>query len=58
LVSLGYNLGATYQHVVKDFSYAGYVAAVLVVILIVGMFTHRISVVRRERGAGPAHRRR
>jgi membrane protein DedA with SNARE-associated domain len=57
LCSLGYNLGTTYKHVVKDFSYAGYVAAVLVVILIVGMFAHRISVVRRERGA-PAHRRR
>jgi membrane protein DedA with SNARE-associated domain len=57
LCSLGYNLGTTYKHVVKDFSYAGYVAAVLVVILIVGMFAHRISVVRRERGV-PAHRRR
>jgi membrane protein DedA with SNARE-associated domain len=58
LCSLGYNLGTTYKHVVKDFSYAGYVAAVLVVILVVGMFAHRISVVRSERGAGPAHRRR
>ncbi|HEV3265721.1 MAG TPA: DedA family protein [Acidimicrobiales bacterium] len=58
LVSLGYNLGSTYQHVVKDFSYAGYVAAVLVVILIVGMFALRIRAVRLERGAGPAHRRR
>ncbi|HEX3461017.1 MAG TPA: DedA family protein [Acidimicrobiales bacterium] len=58
LCSLGYSLGSSYQHVVKDFSYAGYVAAVLVVILIVGMFAHRISVVRSERGGGPAHRRR
>jgi uncharacterized membrane protein len=58
LCSLGYNLGATYQHVVKDFSYAGYVAGVLAVMLIVGMFAHRIRVVRSERGAGPAHRRR
>ncbi|HWD51965.1 MAG TPA: DedA family protein [Acidimicrobiales bacterium] len=57
LCSLGYNLGTTYKHVVKDFSYAGYVAAVVVVILIVGMFAHRISVVRGERGV-PAHRRR
>jgi membrane protein DedA with SNARE-associated domain len=58
LCSLGYNLGTTYKNVVKDFSYAGYVAAVLVVIVIVVMFAHRIRVVRTERGAGPAHRRR
>lgn len=57
LSSLGYNLGSTYKHVVNDFSYVGYVAAVLAVILIVGMFAHRISVVRSER-ARPAHRRR
>jgi hypothetical protein len=44
--------------VLKDFSYAGYVAGALVVVAVVILFAHRIRVVRTERGVGPAHRRR
>ncbi len=50
LVSLGYSLGSTYNHVLKAFSYAGYVAAVLVVIAVVVLFFHRFRQVREERG--------
>jgi membrane protein DedA with SNARE-associated domain len=57
LTSLGYSLGASYQHVLKAFSYAGYVAAVLVVIAVAVLFWHRIRVVREERrsAAGSPH---
>ncbi len=56
LVLLGDSLGSSYEHVLKAFSYAGYVAAVLFVIAVVVLFVHRIRVVRSERGEGPAHR--
>ena len=49
LVSLGYSLGSSYNHVLKVFSYAGYVAAVLVVIAVIILFIHRFRVVREER---------
>ena len=49
LVSLGYSLGSTYHHVLKAFSYAGYVAAVLVVIAVVVLFLHRFRQLREER---------
>jgi membrane protein DedA with SNARE-associated domain len=48
LSSLGYSLGSGYSHVLKAFSYVGYVAAVLVVIAVVILFIHRIRVVRQE----------
>jgi membrane protein DedA with SNARE-associated domain len=51
LVSLGYSLGASYQHVLNSFKAAGYVAAVLVVLAVVGLFIHRFRVVRAERAA-------
>jgi membrane protein DedA with SNARE-associated domain len=51
LVSLGYSLGASYNHVLKAFSAAGYVAAALVVLAVVGLFVHRLRVVRAERAA-------
>jgi nitrate reductase gamma subunit len=35
--------------VLKAFSYAGYVAAVLAVIAVVVLFLHRLRVVREER---------
>ena len=50
LVTLGYSLGSTYHHVLKAFSYAGYVAAVLFVIAVVVLFFHRFRQVREERG--------
>jgi membrane protein DedA with SNARE-associated domain len=56
LVLLGDSLGSSYEHVLKAFNYAGYIAAVLFVIAIVLLFAHRIRVVRSERGDGPAHR--
>ncbi len=49
LVSLGYSLGSSYNHVLKAFSDAGYVAAVLVVVAVVILFIHRFRVVREER---------
>ena len=49
LTSVGYSLGSSYQHVLKAFSYASYVAAVLVVIAVAALFWHRIRVVRAER---------
>jgi membrane protein DedA with SNARE-associated domain len=49
LTSLGYSLGSTYKHVLKAFSYAGYVAAVLVVIAVVALFFHRFRQMREER---------
>jgi membrane protein DedA with SNARE-associated domain len=63
LASIGYSLGASYEHVIKAFSYAGYVAAVLFVLAVVFLFFHRLRVVRAERaGVAPrgrgAHSRR
>ncbi|MGH9097940.1 MAG: DedA family protein [Acidimicrobiales bacterium] len=49
LTSVGYGLGSSYHRVLKDFSYAGYVAAVLVVIAVAILFVHRFRVVRLER---------
>jgi membrane protein DedA with SNARE-associated domain len=51
LCSLGYALGSSYNHVLKAFSAAGYVAAVLVVLAVIGLFVHRLRVVRAERAA-------
>jgi membrane protein DedA with SNARE-associated domain len=50
LTSLGYSLGASYNHVLKAFSDAGYVLAALAVIAVVVLFVHRVRVVREERG--------
>ncbi|MGH9089470.1 MAG: DedA family protein [Acidimicrobiales bacterium] len=59
LASLGYSLGASWHKVLKDFSDAGYVAGALAVILVVGVFVHRLSVVRAERAVhSPEGRRR
>src|ERR1700677_2367321 len=49
LTSLGYSLGSGYSHVLKAFSDAGYVAAVLVVIAVIILLAHRFRVVRAER---------
>jgi membrane protein DedA with SNARE-associated domain len=51
LTSVGYGLGSSYHRVLKAFSYAGYVAAVLVVIAVVVLFIHRLRVVRSERAS-------
>jgi membrane protein DedA with SNARE-associated domain len=49
LTTVGYSLGSSYNHVLKAFSYAGYLAAVAVVIAVAVLFRHRIRVVRSER---------
>jgi membrane protein DedA with SNARE-associated domain len=49
LTAVGYSLGSSYEHVLKDFSYAGYVAAVIVVIAVVLLFVHRFRSLREER---------
>ena len=53
LASIGYALGASWHHVVKDFSYAGYVAAVLAVLVVAAAAYHRIRILRAERAGGP-----
>jgi membrane protein DedA with SNARE-associated domain len=52
LTCLGYSLGSTYNHVLKGFSDAGYVFAVLFVLAIVALFLHRFRVLRAERRPG------
>ena len=49
LSSIGYSLGASWHRVIKDFSYAGYVVAGLVVVGVALVFYHRIRTVRAER---------
>jgi membrane protein DedA with SNARE-associated domain len=49
LTSVGYSLGSSYSHVLKDFKNIGYVIGALAVIAIIGLFFHRIRVVRAER---------
>jgi membrane protein DedA with SNARE-associated domain len=49
LASLGDALGSSYNHVLKDFSDAGYAFGVLAVIGVVLLFVHRIRIVREER---------
>ena len=52
LTSLGYSLGGTYNHALKGFSDAGYVAVVLFVLAVVALFLHRFRVLRAERQSG------
>jgi membrane protein DedA with SNARE-associated domain len=49
LTSFGYALGSSYNRALKAFSYAGYVAAVVVVIAVAILFWHRLRIVRGER---------
>jgi membrane protein DedA with SNARE-associated domain len=49
LTSVGYSLGSSYSHVLKDFKNIGYVLGALAVIAVIGLFLHRIRVVRAER---------
>lgn len=49
LASIGYSLGSSWHHVIKDFSYAGYVAIVLVVLAVAVVFYHRLTTLRKER---------
>ena len=49
LVSLGYSLGASYHHVLKAFSYAGYVLAALAVVAVAFVLWHRWRQYKIER---------
>lgn len=49
LCSLGYSLGSTYNHVLKAFSYAGYVIAAVAVVAVVVVFWHRLREYRGQR---------
>ena len=57
LAIAGYELGGSWNHLTKGFSYAGYVLAAIVVIAVAAFIAHRYSVVRRERGQGPTEGR-
>jgi hypothetical protein len=48
LTSVGYSLGSSCKHAVKAFSYAGYLAAALVVIAVAVLFVHRLRQVRED----------
>jgi membrane protein DedA with SNARE-associated domain len=52
LCSLGYSLGSSYNHVLKAFSYAGYVLAVLAVIAVAVVLWHRWREYRKQRDLG------
>ena len=54
LCSLGYSLGSSYNHVLKGFSYAGYVLAALAVVGIAFVIWHRVRQLRHERDLGQA----
>jgi membrane protein DedA with SNARE-associated domain len=57
LCVLGYNLGATYNSVVKSFSDAGYVLAALAVVAVVVVFWHRYRSYKAEQVKGRHQRR-
>jgi membrane protein DedA with SNARE-associated domain len=54
LASLGYSLGSSYNHVLKGFSDAGYVLAVLAVIAVVVVFWHRLRAYRSQHDESPS----
>jgi|SRR6185437_2140324 len=58
LSSIGYALGTSWHHVLKDFSYAGYVVAVLVVLAVAVAIAHRLRAVRAEKAEMAAGRGR
>jgi membrane protein DedA with SNARE-associated domain len=49
LCSLGYSLGTSYNHVLKAFSFAGYVIGFLAVIAVAVVFWHRLREYRKQR---------
>jgi membrane protein DedA with SNARE-associated domain len=52
LASVGYSLAGTYDHVVKAFSYAGYVLVVLAVVAVAVVFWHRYRSYKAEQVQG------
>lgn len=53
LASIGYSLGSSWHRVIKDFSYAGYIAIVLVALALVFVVYHRFRTLREERAVRP-----
>lgn len=49
LSAIGYSLGATWHHVIRGFSDAGYVFAVVAVLLVLATLVHRVRALRAER---------
>jgi membrane protein DedA with SNARE-associated domain len=54
LCSLGYSLGSSYNHVLKAFSFAGYVLGALAVVAVAFVIWHRVRQLRHERDLGQA----
>jgi membrane protein DedA with SNARE-associated domain len=52
LAAVGYSLGSTYDHLVKAFSYAGYVLVALAVVGVVVVFWHRYRSYKAEQSQG------
>jgi membrane protein DedA with SNARE-associated domain len=52
LASVGYSLAGTYDHLVKAFSYAGYVLVVLAVVAVAVVFWHRYRSYKAEQVEG------
>jgi membrane protein DedA with SNARE-associated domain len=49
LAGIGYGLGSSWHRVITDFSYVGYLAAAIVVVLIAVFVAHRLRQLRLER---------
>jgi membrane protein DedA with SNARE-associated domain len=53
LAAIGYALGSSWHRIVTDFSYVGYIAAALVIVLVVVFIARRLRELRLERAASP-----
>jgi membrane protein DedA with SNARE-associated domain len=53
IASIGYALGSSWHRVITDFSYVGYVAAALVIVIAVALIIHRLRSLRGERVISP-----
>jgi membrane protein DedA with SNARE-associated domain len=52
LAGIGYAVGASWHRVITDFSYVGYLAAAIVLVVIAVFVAHRLRQLRLERSAG------
>ncbi len=53
LASIGFALGSSWHRIVTDFSYVGYLAIGLVVVIAIVFITHRLRQLRLERTTSP-----
>jgi hypothetical protein len=49
LAGIGYGVGGSWHRVITDFSYVGYLAAAIVVVVIAVFVVHRVRQIRLER---------